>query len=668
MIASLLLIASVLAAPAKPAAAPKIPAPVRYTILLSGNRAGSHVETRQPDGSSRYAYEFNDRGRGPKIEQWVSLGPKGIPTGMEINGNDYLKAPVEETFTFHGGTAQWKNRAENGKLTTENAFYVSLSGTPGELGLLARALLAAPERKLHLLPAGDAKIEKIGEVTLTRDGSKRTVVQYSVTGLDFTPTPIWLDKDGAFFAQAAGAWYAVIREGWERSVDTLVKVQDKTASTRLSGIAYTITRRPKTPLVFIHARVFDAERGAMVAGQTVVVEGQRITLVGPDGAVTVPTGAEAIDAAGKSLLPGLWDMHTHIQRNQGLMNLACGITSVRDMANDIDELAASRKLWDAGEEIGPRVIAAGFLDGRGPFQGPTKVFADSLPEAEAAIARYHELGYPQIKVYSSIKPALVPGIIAAAHQRGMRVSGHVPAFMTAEQFVRAGADEMQHMNFVFLNFLADSVKDTRTPERFTAVARLGATIDPASPRVRSFIQLLKERGTVIDPTLNIFEGMFTDRAGEMSPTFAAVADRMPVQIRRGFRYGGLQVPDGMDQRYRASFRRMLEMTKALYDAGVPIVAGTDNLAGFSLHRELELYVQAGIPAPVVLQIATLNAARLMKRDADLGTVASGKLADLVLVRGDPTANISDIRQVELVVKDGRVLRAADLCEALGVRP
>lgn len=668
MIAPLLLLATVLAAPAKPAATPKVPQPVRYTILLSGNRAGTHVATGQPDGSIRYAYEFNDRGRGPKIEQWVALGPRGIPTAMEINGNDYFKAPVEEKFTFHGGTATWKNRAEDGKRTTTPAFYVSLSGAPGEIGLLARAMLQAPDHRVALLPAGEARIEKVGELTLARDGQKRTVVQYSITGLDFTPTPIWLDRDGALFAQAAGAWYAVVREGWERSVDTLVKVQDRGAATRLSRIAARVARRPTGPLVFTHARVFDAEHATMIPNQSVVVEGDRITMVAPDGAVTVPAGSEFIDASGKTLLPGLWDMHAHIQRNQGLMNLACGVTSVRDMANDIDELAASRGRWDRGEEIGPRVVAAGILDGRGPYQGPTKVFADTLPEAEAAIARYHELGYPQIKIYSSIKPALVPGITAAAHRLGMRVSGHVPAFMTLEQFVLAGADEVQHMNFVFLNFLADSVQDTRTPARFTAVARLGAGVDPASPRVRTFIQHLREHGTVVDPTLNIFEGMFTDRPGEVSPAFAAVAERMPVQIRRGFRYGGLEVPDGMDATYRASFRRMLEMLKALHDAGVPIVAGTDNLAGFALHRELELYVQAGVPAPAVLQIATWNAARLMKRDEQLGSIAPGKLADLILVDGNPAEQISDIRRVELVMKGGRVHRAADLCEALGVRP
>jgi hypothetical protein len=214
----------------------------------------------------------------------------------------------------------------------------------------------------------------------------------------------------------------------------------------------------------------------------------------------------------------------------------------------------------------------------------------------------------------------------------------------------------------------DRVKDTRTPARFTEVAGHAAEIDPASERVQAFIQLLKDRRIVLDPTLNVFEGMFTDRAGKMSASYAAVADRLPAQIRRGFYYGGLEVPDGMDQRYQDSFRQMLKMTKTLYDAGIPIVAGTDALAGFSLHRELELYKQAGIPAPKVLQLATLGAARVMKRDQELGSIAPGKLADVILVDGDPTAQISDVRRVHTVVKDGVVYQAAELYRALGVKP
>jgi len=244
----------------------------------------------------------------------------------------------------------------------------------------------------------------------------------------------------------------------------------------------------------------------------------------------------------------------------------------------------------------------------------------------------------------------------------------VPAFMNAEAFVGAAADEIQHMNFVFLNFMFDTVKDTRTPARFTEVAAHAAEIDPSSERVRAFIRLLLDRKIVLDPTLSVFEGMFTDRAGTLADGYAAVADRLPAQIRRGFSYGGLEVPAGMDQRYRDSFGQMLKMTKALYDAGIPMVGGTDALAGFALHRELELYEQAGIPPAKVLQLATLGAARVMKRDQDLGVIAPGKLADVVLVDGDPSARIRDIRRASVVVKDGVVYETAGLYRALGVGP
>src|SRR5216117_4013781 len=153
----------------------------------------------------------------------------------------------------------------------------------------------------------------------------------------------------------------------------------------------------------------------------------------------------------------------------------------------------------------------------------------------------------------------------------------------------------------------------------------------------------------------------------MSPGFAAAADRLPPQVRRGFLTGGLPVPEGKDQTFRDSFANMVKLVRMLHDAGVPIVAGTDGLAGFALHRELELYAQAGIPAAEVLRIATLGAATVMHRDDKLGSIAPGKLADLVIVDGDPTVRISDIRRVRTVVKDGNVFDAAAVGEAIGVR-
>ena len=302
------------------------------------------------------------------------------------------------------------------------------------------------------------------------------------------------------------------------------------------------------------------------------------------------------------------------------------------------------------------------------MQAPTGIFVDTPEQALAAVNKYADLGYIQIKLYSSLKPALVPGIAQAAHARGLRVSGHVPNGMIASQFVQDGADEIQHINFIFLNFLSGQVKDTRTPERFTAVGANAAKLDLQSKEVNDFIALLQKHHTTVDVTLGAFEGMFTGRPGKISPDLAPVLDRLPAQVQRSAYTGGLPVTPQNDQLYKDSYAAMLKMTKRLYDAAIPILAGTDSTAGIMLHRELELEVRAGIPPAKSLQIATWNAARLLKQDKDLGSIAAGKRADLLLVNGNPVENISDIRRCQLVMKDGVVYKSADVYRAVGIAP
>jgi imidazolonepropionase-like amidohydrolase len=382
----------------------------------------------------------------------------------------------------------------------------------------------------------------------------------------------------------------------------------------------------------------------------------------------VPADAERVDGRGRTLLPGLFDMHMHASAADGLLDIASGVTAGRDLGNDAADLKRLTTQWDSGTAIGPQVWKAGIIDGRGPFQVPTGAYADTPAEAVAAVERYADLGYVQIKLYSSLKPALVPAIVDAAHRRGLRVSGHVPDGMVAAEFVREGADELQHINFVFLNFLAPKVKDTRTPERFTAVAEYAAGVDLESQPVRDFIALLVERHTTVDLTLNIFEGMFTGRPGQPAPEFAPLLERLPAQVRRQAFTGGLPVTAANDQRYRDSYAALLRMTKKLFDAGVPILVGTDSMAGVMLHRELELEVRAGIPPARALQNATLVAARVLRQDGEFGSIRVGKRADLLLVEGDPATNISDIRRGRLVLKSGVLYDPAQLYAAVGVGP
>jgi len=382
----------------------------------------------------------------------------------------------------------------------------------------------------------------------------------------------------------------------------------------------------------------------------------------------VSAGAQVIDAHGRTLLPGLWDMHVHLTGTDGIVDLASGITTVRDLGNQVEDLIARTHRFDAGTEVGPRVVRAGLIDGRGPLAAPIGLFADTPDEARAAVDKYAELGYVQIKIYSSLKPALVPVIVEAAHAHGLRVSGHVPNGMNAADAVVAGFDELQHANFLFLRFVADPDDDTRSPLRFTRVAERGAGLDLDGKDVQAFLDLLRDHHTVLDPTLIAFEGMLVSDPGELEPALAPYVDQLPVAIVRGARGGGLPAPDGKRATFRASFAALLKMIKRAWDRGIPIVAGTDDVAGLTLARELELYVKAGIPAPDVLALATIGAARVMKQDQESGSIAVGKHADLVLVDGDPTRDIGAVRNTDLVICRGRLYDPAALYGSVGMRP
>jgi imidazolonepropionase-like amidohydrolase len=577
-----------------------------------------------------------------------------------------LKSPVHESYALEGGKAGWKSDVEEGeKKLTAPVVYVSINGAPAELGVIAQVALGNGG-KVALLPEGEATTERLAEIEVEAAGRKKRVTMYAITGLDFSPTYVWLDEDRAFFA-SVDDWFTTIPENWEITAKPLKAAQDKAKQERAAELAGKLAHHMPNGVLFEHVNLFDSQSGEILKDRSVVVASNRIVNVGPSDRVATPAGADVINAAGKTLLPGLWDMHAHVGDNDGLLNLAAGVTTVRDLGNDADLLLARRKRIEQGKELGTRIVLAGIMDGRGPFQGPTKVLVATEAEARAAVDNYKRLGFVQIKIYSSVKPELVPAIIDEAHKNGLRVSGHIPAEMTAAQCVELGYDEIQHVNFLILNFMPE-IKNTNTIARLIEPAKHGADLDLSSPQVQSFIKLLQDHHTKLDLTLSIFEDQYLNRAGQIPRGFQPIASRLPTQVRRNLLSTGLTPPKGMDQTYRRSFAKMMELTGLLYRSGISIEDGTDSMAGFALHRELELDVQAGIPANKVLQNATLNAARIMKLDGDLGSIAAGKLADVTLVNGNPVANISDIRKTALVMKDGVLYRPEELYSAVGVAP
>ena len=650
---------------------PEIPADIPKDavirmVLTDKTPSGEDAVWRSPDGTIHEFFQFNDRGRGPKIYTTYRLDANGLIESEESKGVDYMKSPIEERFTLASGEATWKNQAENEKLANASGrFYIDINGGPEAGALLARALLATKSGELPVLPSGAATILKLQAVAIDKNC---TATLYEINGLAFTPNYIWLDQGNQFFASVSG-WFSVIRKGYEAEATKLRDAQRQFEVAHEAELAKKLTHKPEGDLVITNVTLFDSQTGKVVPGQRVTVHGDRVASVEADRGQATPAGATILDGKSKMLLPGLWDMHAHLFPENAYLDIATGVTTVRDLGNSIDELTKLRQQIDSGTQIGPRVVLAGFIDGPGPYEGPIKVLAATPEEAKQRVDHYFELGYVQIKIYSSVKPELVPIIATEAHKLGMRVSGHVPAGMTATQFVLDGADEIQHMNFVFLNFWPD-VKETRTPARFIEPGKRGANLDLNSPQVNDFIALLKQHHTVIDPTMGAWESTYTSRPGEVSKLDAPMFVRMPVQVQRGIKASGEALPvsdAATDKQYRASYANMVRMVKKLHDNGIQIVAGTDAGNGYAFDRELEIYNEAGIPAVEVLRMATIEAATIMRKDKDLGSIAPGKFADMLLVSGDPTNNISDIRKVSVVIKNGDVYRPAEMYPAFGIR-
>jgi imidazolonepropionase-like amidohydrolase len=634
------------------------------TILIQSNVAGTQTVQTDKAGVTQVEYSYNDRGRGDHVIASWKIDSAGVPTAYEGRGNDYMKAPVEERFQIKDGIATWKNRSEQGQQTIAGeAFYVPANPPPEFFGVLARALLKAPGHRLPLLPAGEAGIEESGKLKV----GKTEVIQYRITGLSFTPQAIWLDHSGNT-AASVSSWFSVVQAPYQNSVPQLQEAQQAADDVWSGHIAHALAHVPKGDLVIQNARLFDPRDLSVTPGTSVLVRGNRIVRVAPDAEMKAPADAEVIDAHDRFLMPGLWDCHQHFSDIDGPLDLANGVTSARDMANDTDTFLKRVARFDNGTELGPQVLKAGIIDGTGEFAGPTKMRVDTAEQAIQDVDWYADHGYAQIKIYSSVKPDLVPIIADRAHAHGLRVSGHVPAFMSARQFVEGGADEIQHINFIELNFLFPEVKETRNRDRFIKVAEHAHEFTPDKPEVREFIAFLKQHHTVLDPTMDAFEGLFCGDPTVITPGLEDVAPRFPPQVRRQLLSGALEVPKGQEAAYHEAFPAMLHLLKALYDAGITIVPGTDSLAGYMLHHELELYMRAGIPPAEVLRMATLTPSLVMGVNKDRGVIAAGKLADMVLIDGDPTKNIHDISKITTVIKGGKVYDPADIEKALGIVP
>lgn len=642
---------------------------VRYDFINQGKLEGGQTVVYGDDGSVQVDFQFNDRGRGPKIREEFALDADGLLGATTITGNSYLGAKVNERYTRDAKGARWTNGVDDAtRRDRVNAWYVSMHGTPEGYAAMARAALRRDDRTLPLLPSGELSVRKVKSIQVPVGEGRQNATLYAVHGLGLTPGALWM-TDELRYIGFASSWSSMVLKGWDAAIPMLKAESEAFDQAYYRNLSKQATR-PAPALLRVHnVRVLDVVAGSLGEPTEVWVKDGRF-IAAPDKAGDGDDGSdvESIDARGAVMMPGLWDMHSHLFDDSAVMNIAGGVTSVRDLGNSKVELDDLVKRIGEGAMAGPNVYRAALLDAEGPFRAPTGLIAKTLEEALVKIDEVASQDYIQIKLYSSVPPEWVPTLVKRAHQQGLRVSGHIPAFMTAESAVRAGFDEIQHINMVFLNFLAGKTDDTRTPLRFTLVGDKAGALDLESQPVQDFVALLKEKQTVVDPTLGIFVSMFSHEKGQPNPSIASIADHFPLTVQRSQLSPEMDINDDNREAYRRSADALVRMTKLLYDHGIPLVAGTDDLAGFALHRELELYVEAGIPVADVLRIATVNAAKIVGAGDHKGQVKTGFDADWILIEGNPLEDIGASRKVLQVMKGDRLYDPGTIYRGLSIKP
>jgi cytosine/adenosine deaminase-related metal-dependent hydrolase len=658
-----LLFASLLLSPALHAADT-----LRYTVLVDGGKqAGHQIVQRNDDGSVHVDFVFKDNGRGPELKEDYTLAADGTFVTYAAKGTSTFGAPVDESFRLADGKATWTSTSDSGEQpAVAGAAYWPIGGTPQSSAQVLSALLARSDGKLPLIPGGTLGARAVADLTLAGD---RKVRLMRVTGVGFTPQFVWMTADAQprFYALIVPGYIQLVEEGREADAGMLEERQKQAETDALTELRDTLAHPLRGTTLIRNARIFDSETATLGPASDLLISNGRIVSISGANEETAAAD-QVIDAGGRVLTPGLFDMHGHTDAWQGGLHLAAGVTTVRDMGNDnatLQQLIADER---EGKVLSPSVVPAGFIEGESPMSARNGFVISDLDGAKKAVDWYASHGYPQIKIYNSFPKAILRETVAYAHSRDLRVSGHIPVFLRAQDALDAGYDEIQHINQVLLNFLVKDDTDTRTLERFYLPARGVADMDFNAKPVQDFIARLARDQIVIDPTLTTFD-FIRQRAGEVSQAYADVAEHMPPDVRRGLKSAEFDIPDDATAaRYNKSYEKMVNFVGRMYRAGVPIVAGTDAVPGFTLQRELALYVQAGMTPSQALQVATRNGAKYSRTLNDRGTIAVGKRADLVLFDGDPTANIADVRKVALVIKNGEAYYPAEIDQALGIAP
>jgi hypothetical protein len=647
----------------------KAPAGARhYTISSEAGKHGDIWSWTMPDGRIAYRMSMSLRGWITETDELVTMGADGRPTTIAIRGYTDTGDATEDFSVGADGTARWKTAVDAGSAPFGSRRYNAYGGPmlAGEIDIAA--LVAAGDKGIDLLPTGHASIAIGKPVQIAGPKGPQTVKLAFVKGYGFAPSPVWLDANDKYFGHAG--IISLLPEGYEGNGPKLKAIQDEATAAMARDVAHAmLVPANRTPTLVDHVLLFDSVAGRYVADQAILIADGKVMAVGAGGSITVPKGATVIDGRGKTLTPGLWDAHLHIGGDDWnlLQNVATGITNFRSPGSMIDEALSLSKRRAAGDLIAPDGKVSVIIDRKDPLAAQGALTVSSAQEAVAAVDKIKAAGLWGVKFYTSMNPAWIAPAAARAHQLGLYVHGHIPAGMRPIEAVRAGYDEITHINFIMMQAMPQAVVDkANTAARLEGPAKYAKDVDLDSPAMRAFYDELAKRGTAIDPTLTVWEPLMTSDGSALSPEYEPFAQVAPPSVVRGWRIGGYPLFDGLTRNdFRKSFDKMVAVVGRLTKAGVPVVAGTDGY-GLELVREIELYEQAGLSNAQALQSATIVPARITGMADRVGSIAVGKTADIILVQGDVSKDITNLRHVDTVFLDGYRLNGAELRGASGL--
>jgi imidazolonepropionase-like amidohydrolase len=592
------------------------------------------------------ALDLTERGGRLQLEASLHLGDDFTPSRYVAKGRSYRFVPVDIDIQIAAGKATGRHAGAPLDVAVPKTFFTALGYAP----LAGRALLirywqrhGRPAR-LSVVPGvpsiRDVSVAARGVDVVRAGGRAVRLHRYTVDGVVWGRETVWLDERDRIAAIVTRIHLLpleAVRDDLVEAQAALLAIAARDAEADLVGIAD--AHRPVAGGTFAltGATIVDGTGAAAIEDGTILVRDGRIAAVGSRAAVRVPQAARVIDAGGATVIPGLWDLHAHASQIEWApAYLAAGVTTIRDMGGERRFLLALRDTIASGRGLGPRVLLAGLVDGDAP-NAFGAVVAGTPEAGRAVVDRYHADGFEQMKLYSLLQPDVVSAIAARAHELKMTVTGHVPTSLGARRAVEAGMDQIAHLP--------------------------GA--DAQSADGRALIDLLAARQVVVDPTAPW--GELLGRAPEtpLERIESGLAAGPPALVL-SYRSVANQT-DAAAARGRVE--RQLRGIKTLYDAGVPVVAGTDGaVPGHSVLRSIELFVEAGLSPMQALQAATSVPAGAMRLDADSGTIAAGKRADLVVLDANPLADIRNIRRIRWVVTAGRVYDVAPLWRAAGFGP